>query len=76
MMDHCMIYQHYSEDHDRLDELFRQFQGRKSADRAGAAGLFRAMFDTLARLERNMHQHVHKENNVLFPRALALGGGT
>jgi regulator of cell morphogenesis and NO signaling len=31
------------------------------------------MFDTLARLERNMHQHVHKENNVLFPRALTWG---
>ncbi len=39
-----------------------------------ACNTFRAMFDTLAQLERNMHQHVHKENNVLFPRALALGG--
>lgn len=38
-----------------------------------ACNTFRAMFDTLARLERNMHQHVHKENNVLFPRALVLG---
>lgn len=38
-----------------------------------ACNTFRALFDTLARLERNMHQHVHKENNVLFPRALALG---
>lgn len=32
---------------------------------------FRALYDGLARLERDMHQHVHKENNVLFPRALA-----
>jgi regulator of cell morphogenesis and NO signaling len=38
-----------------------------------ACNTFRAMFDTLARLERNMHQHVHKENNVLFPRALTWG---
>jgi regulator of cell morphogenesis and NO signaling len=38
-----------------------------------ACNTFRAMVDTLARLERNMHQHVHKENNVLFPRALVLG---
>ncbi len=36
-----------------------------------ACNTFRAMFDTLSRLEGNMHQHVHKENNILFPRALA-----
>lgn len=41
-----------------------------------ACNTFRAMYDALAKLERNMHQHVHKENNVLFPRALALGGST
>jgi regulator of cell morphogenesis and NO signaling len=37
-----------------------------------ACNSFRALYDGLARLEQNMHQHVHKENNVLFPRALAL----
>ncbi len=37
-----------------------------------ACNTFRAMFDALAQVERNMHQHVHKENNVLFPRALTL----
>lgn len=36
-----------------------------------ACNTFRAMFDTLARLERNMHEHVHAENNVLFVKALA-----
>lgn len=39
-----------------------------------ACNTFRALYDGLANLERNMHQHVHKENNVLFPRALALEG--
>ncbi len=39
-----------------------------------ACNTFRALFDTLARLERNMHQHVHKENNVLFVKALAEAG--
>lgn len=37
-----------------------------------ACNTFRAMYDALDKLERNMHQHVHKENNVLFPKALAL----
>ena len=33
----------------------------------------RALYDGLAKLEKIMHQHVHKENNVLLPRALARG---
>ena len=36
----------------------------------GACNTFRAMLDALASFERDMHEHVHKENNVLFPRAL------
>ena len=35
-----------------------------------ACNTFRAMYHGLAELEQNMHQHVHKENNVLFPKAL------
>lgn len=35
-----------------------------------ACNTFRAMYDALAKLERNMHQHVHKENNILFVKAL------
>ena len=30
----------------------------------------RAMLHGLAEMEADMHQHVHKENNILFPRAL------
>lgn len=33
---------------------------------------FRALYDGLHQMEQDMHQHVHKENNVLFPRVLAL----
>jgi regulator of cell morphogenesis and NO signaling len=39
---------------------------------AGACNTYRAMLDTLRQLEADLHQHVHKENNVLFPRALEL----
>jgi len=35
-----------------------------------ACNTFRAMYAAFADLEPNMHQHVHKENNVLFPKAL------
>jgi regulator of cell morphogenesis and NO signaling len=36
-----------------------------------ACNTFRALYEGLARLEKDTHQHVHKENNVLFPKALS-----
>ena len=33
---------------------------------------FRSAMDGLRELEEDMHQHVHKENNILFPRARSL----
>jgi len=37
-----------------------------------ACNTYRAMLDGLLHFEEDMHQHIHKENNVLFPRAIAL----
>jgi regulator of cell morphogenesis and NO signaling len=37
-----------------------------------ACNTYRAMLDRLKALEHDMHHHVHKENNVLFPKALQL----
>ena len=39
---------------------------------ADACGTYRAMLMGLERLERDLHRHIHKENNILFPRAIAL----
>ena len=36
-----------------------------------ACNTFRALLDGLGQLESDMHQHVHKENNILFPLATA-----
>ena len=36
-----------------------------------ACDTFKILLHSLAKLELDMHQHVHKENNILFPRALA-----
>lgn len=33
---------------------------------------FRALYERLADLEQDLHRHIHLENNLLFPRALAL----
>ena len=37
-----------------------------------ACNTYRAMLDALLLLERDLHRHIHKENNVLFPRAIQL----
>jgi regulator of cell morphogenesis and NO signaling len=39
---------------------------------AWACATFRALYHGLSELESTMHTHVHLENNILFPRALAL----
>jgi regulator of cell morphogenesis and NO signaling len=33
---------------------------------------YQALCDGLARLENDLHRHIHKENNILFPQAVAL----
>jgi regulator of cell morphogenesis and NO signaling len=37
-----------------------------------ACNTFRAMYDSLHQFEQDMHQHVHKENNIMFPKAIRL----
>jgi regulator of cell morphogenesis and NO signaling len=39
---------------------------------ADACTTFRALWRTLEDFEKDLHLHVHLENNILFPRALAL----
>jgi len=39
-----------------------------------ACNTFRVYYAGLEELEHDMHNHVHKENNILFPNALALAG--
>jgi regulator of cell morphogenesis and NO signaling len=37
----------------------------------GACNTWRALWHGLAALEVSLHQHIHLENNILFPRSLA-----
>jgi regulator of cell morphogenesis and NO signaling len=39
---------------------------------ADACTTYRVLLDSLAALERDLHLHIHKENNILFPRAAEL----
>ena len=36
-----------------------------------ACPTFRAIYEELAQMEKDLHQHIHLENNILFPRAIA-----
>lgn len=51
----------------RLRELTRDYTPPPTA-----CGSYRAMLAGLSELEADLHEHVHKENNILFPKATAL----
>lgn len=38
----------------------------------GACPTYHAFYDGLKEFERDLHQHIHLENNILFPRAILL----
>jgi len=52
-----------------LHRLHELTDGYKVPD--GACNTWRALWHGLAALEESLHQHIHLENNILFPRALA-----
>lgn len=51
----------------RLRQLSNQFTPPPDA-----CPTYRAMLQGLADLEADLHRHIHKENNILFPKAAAL----
>jgi regulator of cell morphogenesis and NO signaling len=63
---------HMMADHDDTGELLRSLRSLTNDYQppAGACMSFQALYQGLADLERDLHQHIHLENNILFPRAL------
>lgn len=59
-MNSASINDHYTHDHDRLDELFHQFQKLKSSDRATATRHFHEF-------KSGLEQHIVWEEEILFP---------
>jgi regulator of cell morphogenesis and NO signaling len=59
--------------HDIAGELLAELRELTSgyAVPSDACGSYTAMLAGLEEIESDLHLHVHKENNVLFPRALA-----
>ena len=67
-----MIAEH--DDAGALLEQIRELSGGYTPP-AGACPTFHALYRALDAFERDLHQHVHLENNILFPRAIALETG-
>jgi regulator of cell morphogenesis and NO signaling len=65
-------------DHDSAGELLKRTRllTRDYTLPEGACPTFRALFATMQEFEQDMHRHVHLENNILFPRALAMEQAT
>jgi regulator of cell morphogenesis and NO signaling len=61
-------------EHDGAGEALREMR-RLTQDYAvpeGVCPTFRATYADLEAMERDLHQHIHLENNILFPRAIQL----
>jgi len=59
-------------EHDNAGEALREMR-RLTADYKlpeDACTSFRALYKLLQEFEADLHQHIHKENNILFPRAM------
>jgi regulator of cell morphogenesis and NO signaling len=65
----CMIHEHEDAGAD-LEELRKLTNGFVPPPEA--CNTYRALFAGLAEMETDVHRHIHLENAVLFPSALAL----
>lgn len=61
-------------EHDAAGNALRKLRAVSSGYTAPPDGCvsFQTLYKTLAEFEADLHQHIHLENNILFPRAIAL----
>lgn len=64
-------------EHDHVGALFAQIREVTDGYAMPADGCpsYRSMLEGLEQMELDLHEHVHKENNVLFPRVLEIETG-
>lgn len=62
------------EDHEEAGVVFKKIRAlsNRFTPPAGACYTYRAFYAALEEFEQDLHQHVHLENNILFPKAIAL----
>lgn len=64
-------------EHDHAGDLLRKIRAATSDYTLppNACGSYQALYAGLEELERDLHEHIHLEQNVLFPRAMELENG-
>lgn len=62
------------EEHDAAGSLLAEIRtlSQDFTTPQGACPTYHAFYDGLREFEQDLHQHIHLENNILFPRAIAL----
>jgi regulator of cell morphogenesis and NO signaling len=61
-------------EHDTAGELLRELREVSNGYSAPADACisYRTLYEALEAFERDLHQHIHLENNILFPRAVEM----
>jgi regulator of cell morphogenesis and NO signaling len=61
-------------EHDTAGNLRREIRKQSNGYQppVGACTSYKTLFSALAEFERDLHQHIHLENNILFPRAIEM----
>jgi regulator of cell morphogenesis and NO signaling len=61
-------------EHDAVGVLFKEIRSLTGgyAPPEDACNSYRARLKGLEEMELDLHEHIHKENNILFPRLLEL----
>jgi regulator of cell morphogenesis and NO signaling len=61
-------------EHDAVGELLKEIRALTGGYRVpdDACNSYRAMLVGLQEMELDLHEHIHKENNILFPRTVEL----
>jgi len=63
-------------EHDNAGDLLRELRKLSRGYRVpeDACASYRTLYKALEAFEQDLHQHIHLENNILFPKAISLEG--
>jgi regulator of cell morphogenesis and NO signaling len=61
-------------DHDKAGEILHELRKLSRGYRVpdDACVSYKTFYESLEVFEQDLHQHIHLENNILFPKAIAL----